>query len=162
VQPWESGIRVRFGKYSKRINADIHVRVPFFDAVYVQEVRLRVASIPLQTVTTKDGETITIGSAVGYSITDIEKLYKTLYHPETTIQNIVLSYVAEYIFSKTKSDITPDTCQNIVSEAIKSEMEKYGIKIKYIKITGFAIAKTFRLIQDQSWVHEGIDMNQKR
>lgn len=47
VQPWEKGIRTRFGTNTKVLDAGCHFRIPFFDTVYVQESRLRVLHLPL-------------------------------------------------------------------------------------------------------------------
>lgn len=160
VQPWQTGIRVRGGKKIKKLNKGIYFRIPYFDSIYVQENRLRVASMPVQTLTSSDLKTITVNGAVGYIITDIEKLYKSLFHPETTIVNITMSEVAEYIFDNKAGDITPKTIESKVLDKLNNE--NYGLEFKYFKITNFAVVRTFRLIQDQSWVSEGITMNEKK
>ena len=63
VQKWEAGIRVRTGKHMKKLKPGVHFKIPYFDSVYVQEVRLRIVSMPTQTITTKDGLTISILAA---------------------------------------------------------------------------------------------------
>jgi len=159
VQPWQSGIRVRNGKKIKKLTKGLYFRIPYFDSVYIQEVRLRISENPIQTLTSKDLKTITINSSLGYSINDIDKLYKTLYHPETTLKNIAMNEVAVYIYKNNLEDITPENLGNIVLEKLK-ELD-YGIKFEYFKITNFAVVRTYRLIQDQSWLSEGLEMNEK-
>ncbi len=39
IQPWERGIRVRFGKNQKLLNGGVHFRIPFLDTIYVQCVQ---------------------------------------------------------------------------------------------------------------------------
>lgn len=37
----------------------------------------------------------------------------------------------------------------------------YGLKFEYFKVSSFAIVKTLRLIQDQSWLYENMSMDKK-
>ncbi len=160
VQPWESGIRVRNGKHIKKLTKGIYFRVPYFDSIYIQENRLRVASMPVQTLTSSDLKTLTINGAIGYVISDVEQLYQTLYHPETTIVNITMSEVAEFCYKNKLKDINP---QNIEAAVLKRlNADNYGLKFEYFRITNFAVVRTYRLIQDNSWVDEGLKMNSKK
>lgn len=160
VQPWEAGLRVRIGKYIKKLDKGIYFRIPYFDSVYIQETRLRICSMPVQTISTKDEKTITINGAVGYIISDIEKLYKTLYHPEITITNICMSDIAKYINNKNAEDIN----SNDLSKKIFSGLKQldYGLEFQYFKVTSFAVVRTYRLIQDYSWVKEELEMDKKK
>ncbi len=159
VQPWETGIRVRFGKITKKLYKGVYFKIPFFDNVYIQEARLRIVSLPVQTLTTKDGKTVTLNASIGYCIIDIEKLYNTIFHPEISIQNITMAAIATFI---NKNDINSINPQNIDECAFDSLKElDYGLKFTYCKITNYAVVKTFRLIQDHSWINEGLEMNKK-
>ena len=160
VQPWQEGIRVRNGKGIKKLSKGIYFRIPYFDSIYIQENRLRVASMPMQTLTTKDLKTITINGAIGYQIKNVVTLYQTLYHPETTLINITMSEVAEYVFTKNLNEITPQEIEKYVLEKLSSK--DYGLNFEYYRITTFAVVRTFRFIQDQSWVSEGLSMNEKK
>jgi len=160
VQPWETGIRVRFGRHVKVLTKGIFFRIPYFDSLYIQENRLRVASMPVQTLTSSDLKTITINGAVGYTIKDIRTLYETLYHPETTIINVTMSEVADFCFKKELKDITPQAIEEAVLKKLNAD--DYGLNFEYFRITNFAVVRTFRLIQDQSWISEGLTMNSKR
>ena len=160
VQPWQTGIRVRAGKKITKLSKGLYFRIPYIDSVYIQENRLRVASMPVQTLTSKDIKTITINGAVGYVINDIEKLYQTLFHPETTIINIASSEISEFVFNNNIQDINPQAIEDYVLE--KLNVEDYGLTFSYLKITTFAVVKTFRLIQDQSWVDETLKMDDKK
>jgi len=160
VQPWEQGIRVRKGNKIKKLSKGIFFRIPYFDSIYIQESRLRMVQMSMQTLTTKDRQTVTINSCLGYSMADIEKLFNTLCHPEGTISNIAMSVTSELIFNTDLSNINPKE----VELAVLKELNKndYGLKFEYFKITNFAAVKTFRLIQDgQSWVDNCLSITKK-
>jgi hypothetical protein len=149
VMPWEEAVFVRGGKSMRVIRAGIYLRIPFYDQVYLQTTRLRVMTSPPQTVTTKDGKTITVVMALGYSIVDIKKLYSTLFQPESTLCNILQSSVAEAVREANYEICTPAF---IEAKAVKDiSVEDYGLKFEYIKATGFSQVKAYRLIQDNHW-----------
>lgn len=160
VQSWESALIVRNGKRIKEVSGGIFFKLPYFDSVFVQENRLRVIILPIQTITTKDGHTVTLSASLGYSIESIKQLYKKLFHPESTLQNMSMAYLSEHIYKSDLKEISPA----MIEELILNELRKgdYGLQYEYFKITNFAVVKTFRLIQDQSWVYEGLSMSSKK
>lgn len=160
VQPWQTALIVRNGKIKKEVSGGIYFKLPYFDSVFIQENRLRVVMFSIQTVTSKDNHAITISTSLGYSIDSIQKLYKTLYHPETTLGNIAMGFIADYIYANEAKDVSPLNVEKLILNALRKE--DYGINFQYVKITNFAIVKTFRLIQDQSWGYEGLSMNDKK
>lgn len=160
VQPWEAGLRVRCGKQTKKLTGGVYFRIPYFDNVFIQETRLRVCEVPIQTCTTKDMKSVTIKAAVGYSIVDVEKLYNTLYHPETSILNIAMSEAATMIFENDVANINPLDIERRALDALNKK--DYGIKFEYFKITNFAVVRTYRLIQDPTDSWEGLNMNDKK
>jgi regulator of protease activity HflC (stomatin/prohibitin superfamily) len=158
VMPWEQGIRVTFGKKLILMNEGVYLKLPLIHKVYVQEKRLRVMTMPMQTVTTADGHPITISLAVGYSIKDIVRLYNTLYQPDTTIQNIVSSSVASFVSSKSLVDCNPKEIETVVLANIN--VEYYGLEYSYIRVVNYASVRTLRLIQDSAHMWEGLDLRQ--
>lgn len=160
VQPWERGIRVRFGKKQKLLIGGVHFRVPFLDTVYIQCIRLRVIALPMQSLTSKDMKTVTLNGCIGYEITDIEKLYNTMLYPEQTISNIVMGAIADYIYT---NDILTTSPSKIEESAMKKlDLDKHWLSVKYFKLTSFAVVRTYRLIQDHSWIQEGIKLDNKK
>lgn len=161
IQPWEQGLIVRKGTRVRKVNGGIYFKIPYLDSVYVQETRTRMVQICIQTLTTKDIQTVTLNSAFGYKIIDLQKLYDSLYHPEGTLTNMAMGYVSDFIWSKDLKDITPINIEEFVLE--KLNKENYGLKFEYFKITNFASVKTFRLIQDgQSWIDNSLKLDEKK
>ncbi len=160
IQPWQQGLRVRLGKTTKQLSPGIYFKIPYFDSVYVQEDRLRMVVLPIQTLSSKDNHTLTLNSSIGYSITSIQQLYQTLYHPETTIGYMAMSIISEFIFTNNLAGITPQKIEEVVLAKLKGE--DYGIRFGSFKLTTFAIVRTYRLIQDGQWMDKDIDMNEKK
>ncbi len=161
IQPWEQGLIVRKGTKSRKVNGGMYFKIPYIDSVYVQETRTRMVTSCLQTLTTGDAKTITLNSAFGYRIEDLERLYASLYHPEGTLTNMIMGYVSDYIWTNQSKDITPAGIECAVLTRLN--ITDYGLTFEYFKITNFAAVRTFRLIQDnQSWVDNGLKLDDKK
>lgn len=149
VAPWEQCLRVRAGKRVEILRTGIHLRLPFVDVVFVQSVRLRIATLPTQTVTTKDRKPLTVGGTIGYSVKDIRLLHETLHHPEGTLTNLAAQAIAASAAELDVDDLTPGTLAFVATAKIK--FEQYGISDATIRISDFAFVRSYRLIMDQRW-----------
>lgn len=156
VNPWEQAIRVRKGKNVKILEAGLYFKIPFIDQVYTQTTRKRMIETAMQTVTSKDGTAITMKLCIGYAITDVLKLYKTLFHPETTISNMAIGMASQYIRNFNITGISPKSLEYEIEQGI--DVSEYGLGEFSVQITTFAIVKTFRLIQDSSSTYRGDDL----
>lgn len=156
IQPWELAIRVRLGNKQKILKPGCHFRIPFFDSVYIQCVRLRVISLPMQTLTSRDIKNVTLNGCIGYEIKDVGLLYNTMLYPEQTISNIIMGKIADYVFQRNMNDCLPSEIEAIVLKDL--DLSKHGLSVEYFKMTSFAVVKTYRLIQDHSWIQEGIKL----
>lgn len=159
IQPWENGLRIRAGKHVKIALPGIHIRIPYIDTFYVQTIRTRIFTLPVQTLTSKDGQTVTLTGCFGYCIADMQKLYNSLYHPEGVFANMSMGVVADFIYTNNINEIRPDDIESAVLN--KLQQIDYGIRIEYFKLTGFAVVKTFRLIQDHTWSPQGFSLNSR-
>ncbi len=156
VMPWEQAIFIRKGKNPKILKEGLYFKIPFIDRVYIQQTRTRIIDVPVQTVSTSDNKTITIRSVIGYSITDLLVLFNTISHPEMTLQGIVMGAIADHINQTNSEKITPSSVEEYALTQIN--INNYGLGNVTIKITSWAEVKTYRLIQDHSWINEGLNL----
>lgn len=158
VLPWERGVRVRIGKNVKEIGPGIHFRIPYFDSVYVQPIRLTFINFSPQTLTLKNGDVLTIQMIVGYSIKNISELYNSVSEVQSVVSGKVMGRVAQFITEK--EDCTPD---KIAADAKKVLSELgWGLNISDVEVITFAKTRTFRLIQEPGWLASGQHLEVKR
>lgn len=144
VAPWEEGLLVRMGKRAKRISPGVWFRVPFLDRIFIQSVRLRTISDMGQTVSTRDGQSLTLNVAVTYQIENIERLYMSVSHPETTLLCLVQSLIAEFVCRSERGELKPATIESYVSSKLPSV--EWGLSKLSVKITTFVFARTYRVM----------------
>jgi regulator of protease activity HflC (stomatin/prohibitin superfamily) len=146
IMPWEEAVHVRMGKKVTILKGGLHMRIPFVDRVYVQTTRTRIIPGNIQTITTMDGKCVTVLINMGYRIVDIEKLYTTLYHADATLLSMIQGIIADEVCHRPLIQCTPDQLEKAVQQEMKGEL--WGLEFEFIKIVGFAVVKTYRLIQD--------------
>lgn len=144
IVPWEQGIRVRLGKRTKLLNSGIYLCIPFIDKVYKQCTRRRLVMLRAQTITTKDGNVLTINGSLGYIISDVMKLYKSLYAPDDSLNSIISSKISEYVFNNNLTDCNPAKIRNYVLNNIN--ITEFGLSNPEIYILNYVRTKTYRLI----------------
>ncbi len=148
VSPWEQALRVRRGKGVTVLGSGIHWKLPVIDSIYLQSVRLRLAPITKQTISTACGKTITVSGSFGYRIDDISLLYNSIHHAEDTIAAMVKSRVADYIARHRIAECDPDAVQREINGSL--DFTQYGLGGSRFYLTEWAIVRTFRVIGDQS------------
>jgi len=100
--------------------------------------------VPAVTLTTKDNITVTVGSYLGYEITDMDKLYNTLHDASDTIEAMCVSSLAEYVCTHTLEENHPDKIVEHMNKAM--DFEQYGFGGSEFFISNFASVKTYRFI----------------
>lgn len=162
IAPWEQAVRVRAGKHQRLLGAGVHLKVPYVDKVYIQSTRLRYCSIPTQTLTTKDGHAVTTSGIAGFEIADIEKVYNTLHHPDAAVYGEAMDVIAKAVVTNSREACTPAWLAKHVRHQMGSRVEAYGLELRTLAITDFAVVKTFRLLQGEpmDWINNDVDTGQ--
>lgn len=146
VMPWELAIRVRLGKQRQRLGPGLSFRIPYADVIFKQSVRLRFATTMPQTVSTRDGFTLTVSGQLGYTIVDIDKLYDTLQQGENALRAMAQGAIARYVFDHNLGDCAP--AQIEIGVARMLQLGDCGLEYHTLQLTTFCRVKTYRLIMD--------------
>lgn len=150
VLPWEQGVRVRLGKYQKTLNKGIHLKIPFIDATNVQCTRKRMHLTGMTTITTLDGHAVSIAMLVEYAITDVSVLINSLFNYEAYLRGSAEGLAASYISSHNAAECSYEALRGHIVGSI-GDGAPYGLEIIDVNIVQYALVRTYRLIQDQSW-----------
>lgn len=153
VLPWQQGLRVRAGRHIRLLKRGIYWKLPVLDVVKVESVRRRTSMLPVQTLSTADGVTVTVSAVVGYEIGDLELLFSTLHHAEDTIIQTAQGVIAEEIFRQKRNELHPAQLVEIINGRLAEAFTPYGLIEISMHLTDFAFLRAIRLIQDQRWFH---------
>jgi hypothetical protein len=147
VDPWERALRIRLGRRVTDLPPGVHLKVPFVDAVYKQSVRRRVTQLTMQTLTTRDGRSLSIAGNLIYQIDDIRKLYDGMHHAEDGVRALARGAVAAYVHAYD----SPMPAAIATAAVEEMRLEQFGLGDVHVEITEFVYARTHRLLMDQTW-----------
>lgn len=145
VSPWEQAVRVRLGRWVCVLGAGIHLKIPWVDLIYLQPTRRRISLVPMQTVTTLDGKTVSVSGSLGYIIEDLLLLYQTIHDAEDTLQFMTMGHVADFVISRDLEDCTAEDLQAHVNS--KLDLRQFGLGEQEFRLVDFAAVRTYRFLQ---------------
>ena len=126
-----------FGKYSRKLDAGLHLIIPFYESirhkVNVQEKQM--PPDPIRAITL-DNVTIALKMALLYRITDAAKYIYRIEDPELAIKTVVNGIVRNVI-GRTDLDGVQSNRRNISNEIeieLKTASEEWGINLTRIEI----------------------------
>jgi regulator of protease activity HflC (stomatin/prohibitin superfamily) len=150
VNPWEQGVRVRLGKHVEVLRAGVHLKIPGVHSVAVLATRVRVMTVPMQTVMSKDGRAVSVAVAIQYQIEDVERVFRSVHHPESTIAYWVQGIIGQQVRLLTAEDVTPEALQEAVMGQL--DVAKMGLGSFKVFISDLALVRTYRLLQEGRWI----------
>jgi hypothetical protein len=146
LQPWEQALRVRAGRWITKFEGGVHFRIPYLDAIFKQNVRLRITDCGCQTVTTKDGKTITLTGQLQYRVSDVTPLYMKLHTAEATLIAMTQAQVAGYITTHLLEECPAFVLADHVNSNI--DFTEFGLADAHYCLPDYAVAKALRLINE--------------
>ncbi len=159
IAPWEQGVRVRLGKRADELPPGVHLRIPWFDRIYVQSTRLRIVSTNNQTISTKDGKVLTIHLAVRFSVVSMLRVYQSVSDPGLTLLNAVMSLASQHISQTHSSDLSHKSIEEFINS--KTAGCDWGLGNLEAHVLGFAFVRTYRLLMHDYERSFGMDLEQK-
>lgn len=151
VQPWEEGLRVRFGRYTTPIHPGTYFHIPFFDDYHVRDIKPRVINLPNQTIKTADDKVLTVSAAMAYQVVEVSKTFTEVYDHEDSLINMTMGQLADYIATHTAAECTIAAIRPSVERVVRREAKKWGVEVQDIYLTDLAEVAVLRLLQDNNF-----------
>ena len=146
----EKGVRLRFGKINKIMDAGLVFKMPFVDNLIIQYVKDDTILLPSQKLTTKDGKTITITGMVLYCVEDIQPFVLNASVATQSISDVALGTISDVILKMTYDEILEslEKLSNEISKAVRRECKQWGVKIEYVRLTDITTSRTFNVFKN--------------
>lgn len=148
VLPWERGVRVTLGRYTRLLEPGIRWRIPLVHTVWIVNTRLRFTSFPPLTLTTADGKQLTVAGIIGFRITDPLAAMQSMTQIEVSCPAMVQAAISESVGEKDLEDLVREELEEEAINALR--LATNGLTFEMVRITDFGAIRTLRLIQE-SW-----------
>lgn len=153
VWQWERGAFYAFGRYMFDLGPGCWLKVPFFTDIKTEGVVTDTHQTPLQTITTKDGGTLTFSASMKLRVTDLGKSYNNVLNwDETAIEDASAS-LADKLAEVEADKFDPANRGRLIGACrttLNNELGAYGITVDRLRFNNFVRnMPVYRLLQDQ-------------
>ena len=149
ISPWEAGVRVRFGKHWKEVWPGIHAKIPFFDAFHTMNIKRQIAPCPKQTVTTKDGELLTLSALLTYNIRHPATVWVKVQDFDESIIALAMQEIHVFVASRAARDCSYNAIVEAVLPVLRQNAFKWGAEVEDLGFGDLADVEAVRLMSDQ-------------
>ena len=147
IDPWEEGIVVRRGKFSRIIGPGIAWHLPFaIDDIHTMNVKPAAMELDEQVLTTADGKQIILAAVLMWSIFDIKKIFLNVENASATLSDILVGFIHELVERSTWDYIRTPQFLVELKRIIQPTARKYGISVSTVKLHDLAETRVYRLI----------------
>jgi regulator of protease activity HflC (stomatin/prohibitin superfamily) len=147
VNEWESGVRMRGGKFHKSVSAGIKFKIPFLDKIFTCYNITRTLHPHAQTLTTLDQKAIVLKSIIRYHVKDAKTFLLTMNTASDVLIDTTQGIIKETIEKMKWDELTG--VDDIITEKTKEMVEKWGIEIEKVTLTDLGLIRTYRLMSDK-------------
>ncbi len=116
------------------------------DEILVDNVVPCVDEFDEQSLTTKDGKSITLNVVVMWSIEDIEKILFDVEDADSAFEEAVCGIIGEIVESMTWEDIHGGHLSKVITKKVRQRVKKWGIKVHSIQFKNLTQSRAIRLL----------------
>lgn len=147
IDPWEEGIVVRRGMFSRVVKPGIAWHLPFeIDEIHTINVKLSAMNLNEQALTTKDGKKIILSAVLMWSINNVKKVFLDVEDASDTLADIALGFIHDYVEKTNWKDICTPRFRADLNRIIQKTAHKFGITVSTVKFKNLAETRVYRLI----------------
>jgi regulator of protease activity HflC (stomatin/prohibitin superfamily) len=151
VMAWERGAYYVCGRFWKVMQPGLKIVPPFFTELQIEGAVPTVFGTPLQTITTRDGGTLTFSAAITLELEDIGKAYNRVLNWDETALELASGILAEKLAEVDASRLDPEKRGRLIAACVtelQKELGPYGIKVVTLRFNNFVRnMRVYRLLQ---------------
>ena len=151
VKSFQQGIRFRNGRDVALLRPGVYFAWWWFEEIEAVNVVPRVINLPSQTITTKDGKTVTFSANVEFHIENARAYYCAVYDADHSLRNAAMGHLARKIREWTLDEL--QTHQSDLERSLERTLTTYvkdwGVVIRDVRLTDLTASRGYRLFADQ-------------
>ncbi len=150
IDQYEKGVVLRLGKFNRVINPGLNFMLPLgIEECKYETVVRQTSYLDVQSLTTKDGKSVSLGGIVIYLISDIRKFLLDIDEGENDMNNIVYGIISDTAEATKWDEIRTPEFNDLVFVDAQAQCDDYcGVTILAIKWSDKATARNLRLWND--------------
>lgn len=146
VLAFEGGVMLRAGKYQRTLGPGWHWKIPFVDYAITAHTTITTIQLRPQTLTTKDGVQVVIGSIVKYKIADPKPFLLDIWDSTDVLADVTLGAIKGVVNSLTYDELIAAPAEQQVLDQVRRECNQFGFRINRVTFTDMGRIRTLRLM----------------
>ena len=151
VLEYKEGVMFRAGKFRRVWLPGAHLRIPFVDTYYTENVKTDTMRVEEVNITTLDGKTVTIGCEFELKITDIVKAVVDTNDWRSNMHDIAQGILSDNLEDIDWDDIRKKTTKNAIAKKIEHRAIEMGITTSNFNFTDKAITRAITLFNNKTF-----------
>lgn len=148
IPPFEAGVLIRLGKFSRVLECGFHWIVPFgIDQVLTEHIVPTTHSLGDESTISKDGKLVGYHAVVTYKVRDIQKALLDVEDVEHAIRDACCGEIGRVMRESTWDDMRDEGILDKLTAACRKRGFRYGIEVMSVQLAGIAICRSIRLMQ---------------
>ncbi|MEP2705219.1 MAG: SPFH domain-containing protein [Roseibium sp.] len=136
IDEYESGVRLRLGKFDAIEEPGLNFALPFFDTVHILKTWEHVVPIPTQSVATKDLVTLSLDAVLRYKINDPREIVVAIDDADRAGTEVALAAIKEAVGEVTYEQLISE--RKDINERIRisvdEKVQAWGLTILGVEI----------------------------
>lgn len=151
--PWtilgddEIGLVRRLGKYSRDLRPGVNLKIPIIEETISDSMALESVMLQEQTLTTADGDTVTVRGSLSYRVTDAKAYLLECGEVDGLLSDIVCCVIAEQVPDLATVDILGGDVSAVLFEPMRQRALKWGVEIVDVGLVERTRTRAYRLLQ---------------
>jgi regulator of protease activity HflC (stomatin/prohibitin superfamily) len=148
MAPFESGVKLRLGKYVKNLEPGWNWMIPLgIDQYEHEHIVPRTHSLQTQSVTLMDGKQVGFQAVITYKVRDIKVALLEVEDSEHAIKDACAGTIAHTIAKCTWLELVEsEDWVDRVTTACRKRGFKFGLEITSVQFSTLALVKTLRIL----------------
>lgn len=157
VQPWQRANYYICGKFWRTLKPGLKVKIPFFTDILAETTVPMIFVTPLQTITLRDGRTLTFNAAMTLTVEDLGKAFNRVDKWGQTSIELTCGLLAEKLADTDTGLFEPEKRGRLIGgckQSLGSALAEYGVRMHALRFPNFVInMRVYRLFNEQAYTN---------
>lgn len=140
VMQWERCNYYVCGKFWKTMGPGLKLVFPFFTELRYESVVPTIFQTPLQTITLRDGGTLTFSATMTVAVVDLDKAFNSVERWAETSSELASGLLAEKLADTDSNLFEPEKRGRLIGackQSLGSGLAEYGVKLQALRFNNF-------------------------
>jgi regulator of protease activity HflC (stomatin/prohibitin superfamily) len=150
VRLTHGGVKWRFGRWAKEMKPGFHIVWPLVTDWEVIVTARQTHHLATQSLVTKDGKQIAVGTLIVYSVRDIMKaIAERNWDTDSLVNDISLAVVVDEITKLMYDDLHQEIADRVayeLTQKCRKQLRQYGVYVHRVRLTEIAPVRTLKIL----------------